>query len=265
MPIWEYIQDNWQTPVEILILTIFLYQVFLNFRATRAARILTGLLIVLVVLTFLSQMLDLKVIGSLIRSFYLIFSVALVVIFQPELRRALAKLGSHKFFDLASADDEYIDTIVEAVKTLSNKRFGALFAFERQIDLDQHMETGVELDAKITPELIVTIFHPRTALHDGGVILTQDRIRGAGCVFPLSQREMANRSIGLRHRAGLGITEETDAVAVVVSEETGNVSVCHGGKIEQDIKLSKLAEHLKNILTEKPTHDHESAQPSSAS
>ncbi|QQL45382.1 diadenylate cyclase CdaA [Sulfuriroseicoccus oceanibius] len=265
MSIWQYIQDYWRAPVEILILTILLYQVFLNFRATRAARILTGLLTLLVVLTFLSQVLDLKVIGSLISSFYLILSVALVVIFQPELRRALAKLGSHRFFDLNTSESDFIEIMVESVKTLSNKRFGALFAFERQIDLDPHLETGVELDAKISPELIATIFHPRTALHDGGVVLNQDRIRGAGCVFPLSQREMTNRSIGLRHRAGLGISEETDAIAVVVSEETGNVSLCHGGKIEQNIKVTELADRLRQLLNEQTANDNESDQESSVS
>lgn len=240
--------------MEILIITVLLYQLFINFRATRAARILTGLLILLMALTLISQVLELQVIGGLIGSFYLILSLSLVVIFQPELRRALAKLGSHRFFDFNAKKQDYISSLAEAIRSLSNKRYGALFAIERQIDLNQHLETGVILDALISPELIVTIFHPRTALHDGGLILTEERIRGAGCVFPLSQKEMVNRSIGLRHRAGIGISEETDAVAIIVSEETGNVSVCQNGKIEQDIKLSKIEDYLKNILS-KPNND----------
>ena len=260
MQFWEYIQQHWRTPVEILIITVLLYQLFINFRATRAARILTGLLILLMALTFISQVLELQVIGGLIGSFYLILSLSLVVIFQPELRRALAKLGSHRFFDFNATNQDYISSLAEAIRTLSNKRFGALFALERQIDLDQHLETGVILDALISPELIVTIFHPRTALHDGGLILNEERIRGAGCVFPLSQREMVNRSIGLRHRAGLGITEETDAVAIIVSEETGNVSVCHNGKIEQNIKLSKVEDYLKNLLS-KPSNEDDQESP----
>src|SRR5690606_28303871 len=124
--------------------------------------------------------------------------VTLVVVFQPEIRRTFVNLGSHRLFSTARENMQVVEAMEEAVRDLSARRFGALFAFERGMELDQYLETGVEIDSRFTPELVLTIFHPKTALHDGGMILRQGRILGAGCVFPVSQREIADRSIGLR-------------------------------------------------------------------
>ena len=185
---------------------------------------------------------------ELIRSFALFCGLMLVVIFQPEVRRAFISLGSHQLFSTRRTSSEFLDLMEEAVQQLSAKRFGALFAFERGMDLDQFVETGVEVDAKFTPEIVLTLFHPKTALHDGGMVLRNGRIQGAGCVFPVSQRELSDRSIGLRHRAAMGITEQTDAIAVVVSEETGQISICAEGDLYQALTPAVFRErHVGNI------------------
>lgn len=245
---WDFFKMHWRDGVEIFILAALAYHLFLFFRATRGARILTGLLVLLLSLTLISRLLDLAVINWLLVSFSGFLVVGLVVIFQPELRRVLAELGSHRLFSFGNEENEAIDDLVEAMKQLSAKRCGALFALQRHIELKPYAETGVEIDAAITPELITTIFHPKTTLHDGGVIVDQGRLRAAGCVFPVSQREVRDRSIGLRHRAGLGVTEETDAIALVVSEESGALSICFKGEIEHDLEPEEIRHRVARIL-----------------
>ncbi|MEM6911604.1 MAG: diadenylate cyclase CdaA [Verrucomicrobiota bacterium] len=231
-----YFSSPWRAAVEILILTVLFYQLYKHFRKTRGARILTGFVVLLLTLTLVSELLDLVVIGTIIKSISAILALALVVTFQPELRRLLGDLGSHRLFSITDAKREQIELLVEAIQQLSNKRFGALIAIERGIELTQYSETGVTLNAEVSTELLLSIFHPRASLHDGGVVLDKDKIAAAGCVFPLSQREMQDRSIGLRHRAGVGVTEESDAIAIIVSEETGSVSLCQNGELMKGLK-----------------------------
>ena len=251
----EFLTEHWRDGVEILILAALAYHGYLFFRATRGARIFTGLLVLLLSLTFISQLLELGVINSLLQGFSVFIVVGVVVIFQPELRRVLAELGSHRFFSLNRPDPEALDLLVEAMQELSHRRCGALFAIKRGIDLKQFAQSGVDVDAKVSTELITTIFHAKTSLHDGGAIIDQGRITAAGCVFPVSQREVQDRSIGLRHRAGMGVTEETDAIALVVSEETGALSVCYRGKLEHDLEPDDLRKRLNEILTSGPQGD----------
>lgn len=246
---WNFLNEHWRNGVEVLILAALAYHGYLFFRATRGARILTGLLVLLLSLTLISQLLDLGVINSLLQGFSVFLVVGFVVIFQPELRRVLAELGSHRLFSLNRTDTESLDVLIEAMEELSHKRCGALFAIKGGIDLRQFAQSGVDLDAKLSGELVTTIFHPKTSLHDGGVIIDQGRIMAAGCVFPVSQREVQDRAIGLRHRAGMGVTEETDAIALVVSEETGALSICYRGKIEHDLEPDELRKRLNEILT----------------
>lgn len=246
---WEFIKDHWRDGVEILILAALAYHGYLFFRATRGARILTGLLVLLLSLTLISQLLELEVINWLLQRFSVFLVVGVVVIFQPELRRVLAELGSSRLFSLNRPDPEALDLLIEAMQELSHRRCGALFAIKRGIDLKPFAESGVEIDAKLSTELITTIFHAKTSLHDGGVIVDQGRIMAAGCVFPVSQREVQDRAIGLRHRAGMGVTEETDAIALVVSEETGALSICFQGRIEHDLEAEDLRNRLNEILT----------------
>lgn len=253
----EFVREHWRDAVEILILAALAYNGYLFFRATRGARILTGLLVLLLSLTFISLLLELEVINWLLQRFSVFLAIGLVVIFQPELRRVLAELGSQRFFSLNRPDPESLDVLVEAMQELSHRRFGALFAIKRGIELKHLAESGVELDAKLSTELITTIFHPKTSLHDGGAIIDQGRITAAGCVFPVSQREVPDRAIGLRHRAGMGVTEESDAIALVVSEETGALSICYHGRIEHDLEPEVLRARLTEILMHGP---HQEAQ-----
>lgn len=246
---WTFFQEHWRSAVEILILWIFIYQAYRAFRATRGARILVGLAVIFVALTLASQLLQLEVIGFIITRVAVVAALALLIIFQPELRNALAKLGSSRLFSFnTSQQEKFIDALSESVMQLSKKRFGALFALERAVGLKDHIETGVLLDAEMSSELALTIFHPKTALHDGGVILSSERIVAAACVFPVSQSEIRDRSMGLRHRAAIGLTEVSDAVTVVVSEETGAVSLCVDGRIERNLEEEEFHQRLEEIF-----------------
>ena len=243
---------NWRNAFEILLLTVVIYYGYLYFRGTRGAKVLTGLAIVFLTLTLISQLLNLVVIGWIIRSFSVLLAIALVVIFQPELRRGLAELGSHPIFSLTSEKRETVRDMAEGVTQLANKHFGALIAIERDTSIRVYEETGVVLDSEFSVELLLSIFHPKAALHDGGVIMRNGRIAAAACIFPVSQRETLDRSLGLRHRAALGITEESDAVAVVVSEETGGISICHRRRIERNFTPESFRQRLSEILLQAP-------------
>lgn len=240
--------DKWRSVVEIILLSVGIYYGYLYFRGTRGAKVLTGLAIVFLTLTLISQLLNLVVIGWIIRSFSVFLAVALVVIFQPELRRGLAELGGHPIFSLTSEKRETVHDIAEAVAQLANKQFGALIAIERDTSIRVYEETGVILDSEFSIELILTLFHPKSALHDGGVVIRNGRIAAAACIFPVSQRETLDRSLGLRHRAGLGITEESDAVAVIVSEETGGISICYRRRIERNFTPEMFRIRLAELL-----------------
>jgi diadenylate cyclase len=252
-----FLREQWTSGVEIGILAIVIYYIYTYLRGTHGARILIGLALIFLTLTLVSQLLNLEVIGWLLRSISVFLAIALVVIFQPELRRALTELGSHRFFSSTLGEKETIEHITDAVFELASKGFGALIAVERDINLKAVIETGVSLDAKFSKELALTIFHPKTVLHDGGVVVSSDRIVSAACIFPLTQREDLDRNLGLRHRAGLGLSEESDAVMLVVSEETGQVSICHGGMIERNLSVEKFRQRLSHLLLhEKNESDH---------
>jgi len=237
---------GWRSAFEIVLLSVAIYYGYLYFRGTRGAKVLTGLAIVFLTLTLISQLLNLVVIGWLVRSFSVFLAVALVVIFQPELRRGLAALGGHPIFSLTSEKRETVHDLAEA--QLANKQFGALIAIERDTSIRVYEETGVTIDGDFSVELLLAIFHPKAALHDGGVIVRNSRIAAAACIFPVSQRETLDRSLGLRHRAGLGITEESDAVAVIVSEETGSISICHRRRIERNFTPETFRQRIAEIL-----------------
>src|SRR6266566_2375682 len=239
---------SWRSIIEIILLSVGIYYGYLYFRGTRGAKVLTGLAIVFLTLTLISTLLNLVVIGWLVRSFSVFLAIALVVIFQPELRRGLAELGGHPIFSLTSEKRETVHDLAEAVTQLANKQFGALLAIERDTSIRVYEETGVTLDSDFSVELVLSIFHPKAALHDGGVIIRNGRIAAAACIFPVSQRETLDRSLGLRHRAGLGITEESDAVAIIVSEETGGISICHRRRIERNFTPETFRQRIGEIL-----------------
>jgi diadenylate cyclase len=243
----EFLTENWRPILEVILMAGMLVVAWRYLRYASGSRLLALIVIFVGTLLVIAHLLHLE----LIRSFALFCGLMLVVIFQPEVRRAFVSLGSHQLFSTRRASAELLDLMEEAAQQLSSKRFGALFAFERGMDLDQFVETGVEIDASFTPELVLTIFHPKTALHDGGMVLRNGRIQGAGCVFPVSQRELSDRSIGLRHRAAMGITEQTDAIAVVVSEETGQISICAEGELYQALTPAVFRERLSQLLSER--------------
>lgn len=260
-PVFDFITHRWRDGLEILLLWFIIYQSYRYFRATRGARIFTGLIGLWIGLTLLSNQLELDVIGWLLQRMGVFLAIALVVIFQPELRRALAELGSHRWFSTLTGEGqrEFTEHVSEIVRQLARKRIGALIAIQRGIDLKQYLETGVVMDSKLSVEVAETIFHPGTILHDGGLIvrLSDERILGAGCVFPLNQRELSDRSIGLRHRAAMGITEESDALAIVVSEETGAISIATEGILHRDLKIDELKERINDLLFEEEADDDE--------
>ncbi len=251
---------SWRSLIEILLLSVILYYGYLYFRGTRGAKVLTGLAIIFLTLTLISTLLNLVVIGWIVRSFSVFLAIALVVIFQPELRRALAELGGHPIFSLTSEKRETVHDLAEAVTQLANKQFGALIAIERDTSIRVYEETGVTMDAGFSIELMLSIFHPKSALHDGGVIMRNGRVAAAACIFPVSQRETLDRDLGLRHRAGLGITEESDAVAVVVSEETGAISICHRRRIERGFTPEKFRQRISEILLNQAYEEEPSAE-----
>lgn len=252
--LFAFIRSSWTSGLEILILSTILYNLYLYLRGTHAARILIGLALIFLTLTFISQLLDLAVLSWLLRSFSIFLAIALVVLFQPELRRALNELGSHHFFTTVLQRKEAIEELTDVVFDLASKGFGALIAIERDIALKSVAESGVALDADFSKELLLTIFHPKTVLHDGGVIVSGDRIVAAGCIFPLTQRDDLDRTLGLRHRAGLGLTEESDTIALVISEESGQVSICHSGIIERNLPFERFRKRLSQLMLREETH-----------
>ncbi|WP_353566780.1 diadenylate cyclase CdaA [Haloferula sargassicola] len=257
---WQDITRHWRHAVEILVLAVLIYQIYRAFRATRGARILVGLVVILVVFTGLLQLFKFQVITWLVTKALFVLLVALPVIFQPEIRTALARVGSSRWLDWLLRNERrqvaFLGILGEAVVSLSKKRIGALFAIERNISLKPQQDTGVTLNAVFTPELAQSLFFPKSPLHDGALILAEERVQAAACVLPVSQKELSDRSIGLRHRAAIGLTEETDAVCVVVSEETGGISICMDGQIERGLSEEKFQERMEEIFLGK-SKEHE--------
>jgi len=244
----DFIEQNWQAGIEILILWIGLYQLYRAVRATKGALIFIGVMMVLMVVTLLAYTCDLKVIAWILLRSAVGVGFGLIIVFHLELRRAFARLGESFFSFSHDQQLEFAEELTEAVMKLSNKRIGALIAIEREIDLKEYSENGVRVDAEFSEELILTLFYPMTALHDGGVILSKNRIASAGCVFPLSKYEMSDRTLGLRHRASIGLSEESDCVCIVVSEETGTISIAMDGKLERNLKEDSFRARLEKTF-----------------
>lgn len=259
---WEFFKNHWRDGIEILILAICIYQIHRAFRATRGAKILMGLVLILVFLTLLAIVADFQVISWIIKSAAAALAFALIVIFQPELRDALARLGSKRLFSFSNRRRlDFVERLADTVVILSKKRIGALFAIQRGISLKDYLDSGVVLDARFSPELAYTVFHPKAPLHDGGMIIADDRVAGAACVFPVTEREMKDRSTGLRHRAAIGLTERSDALCVIVSEETGTISLCENGHLDRGLSESDFRKKLAEIFfSSKPSHETEPAE-----
>ena len=232
---------------EIAILFTFIYFGLYYLRGTRGSYILAGLLTMLILLTFVADILRLDVISWMLQSLWAVFAGVLIVIFQPELRRAFAQLGSRSFVRKMKKR-ETINEVVTAAINLANQRVGALIIFEREIGMRTIINNAVVIDAALNHYLIETIFQPRTPLHDGGIIIRNNQIAAAHCIFPLTHDVELQKTMGTRHRAAIGITEETDAIAVVVSEETGAISLACRGRLKKDVGPDKIARYLNSLL-----------------
>ena len=241
------IDEVWRFVVEITVLAVFFYYAFLFMRGTCGWPVVIGFAIALWV-TLLTSLLRLEVLGFLLRNFFLFSAVAVLVIFQPELRRMLAEIGNLPMFNSAREQRENIEVIVQTAERLGDVRIGALIAIEQSIQLQHVVESGVPVDCEATPEMLETIFFPNNAIHDGGVIIKGDRIAHAACIFPLTQRQDLNASLGTRHRAAIGLSEETDAVIVVVSEESGAISYAYKGQLVRGITVEELRAFLTSVF-----------------
>ena len=236
------------TVLDILLVALIIYEVLVMIRGTRAAPMLAGLAAVAVAF-YLARIGELVTLNWLVSHLlpYVVF--ALIVVFQSEIRHMLSDVGRRVSFLRGSAvEGDSYDDIVLAANLFSQHQTGALIVIEREIGLRTYIESGVAMDARLSYDLLATIFRPSAPLHDGAVIIQKDRLAAAACFLPLSMNPVLSTQMGTRHRAGIGITEETDAIAVIVSEETGAISMAVGGKIERDLTVEQLREHLSNEL-----------------
>jgi diadenylate cyclase len=241
--------------IEIFIIGAMLYFIFRLFKGTRGAAILTGLIILFGTLLAITSLSHLDVLNWLLSKLMLYISLAVVVIFQPEIRRGLAKLGRQPLWrtEGISSQKSLVEPIMHSVKILSKRKIGALIAIERDIGMRAIQDSGTRINSLVTSELLSTIFFPHTPLHDGGVIISGERICAAGCLFPLSQKQELSKTLGTRHRAAIGLTEETDAVVVVVSEETGAISIAYNGRLRRGLEEERLRRMLSSLLARERT------------
>lgn len=237
----QFLRPGWTDLFEILIVAFLLYRVLLVLQRTRAMQIMLGLVLV-AFLYGLSRLLDLILIRTLLEASFQYGAIAALVVFQPELRVALARLGQSRMVRAFGRleGSRVADEIVEAVDRLSRARHGAIIAIEQDVGLGEYAETGSAIDARVTAEILATIFTPYSPLHDGAVLVSGDQVRTAGAILPLTQSTVKDRSLGTRHRAALGLSEETDAIVIVVSEETAQVSVAVAGRLQRDVSMERL-------------------------
>ncbi len=259
---WDILYQN---PVKLVMLILDIsivlylaYKLLKVVKNTRAWQLLKGI-ILLILATWISSLLGLNILNYILTSFMTYGVIILIVIFQPELRRALEQLGTSKitkFFgidkDLATKTKENIYKIVIAALELSKNKIGALIVIERDIKIKDIINTGIMMKAEISPQLLVNIFEPKTPLHDGAVVISENQIMAAACMLPLASDADIARELGTRHRAGIGISKESDAIAVIVSEETGKISIAKDGTLIADVQEDALKKILiKNIITDR--------------
>ncbi|WP_048601017.1 diadenylate cyclase CdaA [Rubeoparvulum massiliense] len=245
----QYLDDM----VDILIITFIIYKFLMLIRGTRAVQLLKGILVIFGV-WLLSLYFNLRTLQWLMSEVFTLGVLGIIILFQPELRKGLEQLGRGRFFPRAGQMEEdqlekVVNHITDAVTYMAKRRIGSLIILEQETGITEQVETGIPVDGNITSQLLINIFIPNTPLHDGAVIIRQDRIVAAACYLPLSENPTISKELGTRHRAALGITEISDAVAVVVSEETGQISICRNGHITRDYDKESLREALKAELT----------------
>lgn len=242
--LWEqlrFLRPGWTDLIEILIVAFLLYRILLVIQRTRAMQIVLG--VVLLAFTYgVARLLDLILVRTLLEAAFQYGAIAVLVVFQPELRAALARLGQSRMMRAFQhlEGSRVAEEIIEATERLARAKHGAIIAIEQEVGLGEYAETGSSVDAPVSTEMLVTIFTPYSPLHDGAVLIAGDRIRAAGAILPLTQSPVRDRSLGTRHRAALGLSEETDAIVIVVSEETAQVAVAIGGTLERAVNSERL-------------------------
>lgn len=248
---------NWQDILDIVVVSVIIYQLLLLIKGTRAVQLIKGLFVLLII-SVLSRTLGLTTLTWMLDQVWTMLVVALPVVFQPELRRALEQIGRGKFITMHSnaltAEDykKLIEELIRCTQVLSQSRIGALIVIEKETGIQEFVETGVKIDGVVSSEFLVNIFIPKSPLHDGAVIIREDRVAAAGCFLPLSQDTELEKDLGTRHRAALGISEISDALVIIVSEETGVISVAKNGKLTRYLEEKSLRDLLKNeLLVEK--------------
>jgi diadenylate cyclase len=239
--------------LDIIFVSVIVYRLLLIIKGTKAAQMLIGLGVLLIA-SVLSGYLELYTVDWLIQSFWAQAVIAIIILFQPEIRRALAQMGETQFLQTFTPAEELksLEEIVRASIALSNRNIGGLIVIERETNLKDFVEIGTPLDAKVSKELLVSIFHPTSPIHDGAVVIKGNRVIAAGCFLPISVLSPeVSKTLGTRHRAGIGLAEETDAVVIIVSEETGSISLAVNGKIETNLDMGKLRDILTDLFTTK--------------
>ena len=242
---------TWWSVIDIVIVSLIVYEVLKLIRGTRAVPLAVGIFVI-VGLFYFSQGLQLETVNWLIRNFVGFVVFAAIVLLQADIRRALVHLGRARVFrrfERAQVDADAIEELVVAATTLSSKKTGAIIVIERSIGLLNFIESGIPLDAKLTYDLLVSVFQPSSPLHDGAVIVQGDRVAAAACFLPLTVNPRLSRQLGSRHRAAIGVTEENDSVAIVVSEETGLISFVQDGHLEQNFDAARLRDKLTSVIT----------------
>ncbi len=244
--LWVFTRLSWQSVIDIILVTLVFYALLRLMQGTQAVQLLRGVIIVILLTILVTSVLNLTAFSWLIGKALSALLVAIPVIFQPELRRALERVGRAGFSvnRQESTVARVIEEVSQACQHLSERRHGALIVLERETGLQEYIDTGTRVGGQVSTGLLLTIFFPNTALHDGAVIIREDEIVAAGCVLPLAGDIMSDRQLGLRHRAAVGVTEETDAIAIVVSEETGIISIAHNARMVRRLDVKRL----KNIL-----------------
>lgn len=238
--------------VDILVVWYFLYKIFMVVRGTKAVQLINGIFIILI-FRGLAELLGLRTLGWLMSQIIDWGFLAIIVIFQPEIRRALEQLGRGRIFTRAKQKEverqsELIDAIVKASEYMAKRRIGALITIAQETGMDDYIETGIQMNAKVTSELLINTFIPNTPLHDGAVIIQKDEIKAAACYLPLSESPFISKDLGTRHRAAIGISEVTDSITVVLSEETGEISLTNNGELYRNLTLDELQAMLAKRL-----------------
>lgn len=251
--LWYLQRLRWVDILDVLLVALIFFWLLYLMRGTRAVPLLRGAILLIIVIALLSSIINLRAFAWITQKAIPALLVAVPVVFQQELRRALEQLGRAGTLigrgkGRRTALEQTLTAIAQASRILSERRYGALIVLERDTGLQELADSGIPLDAAITPELLTTVFDPHTVLHDGAVIVRQGRLLAAACVLPLSTAFLADRQLGLRHRAAIGVTEESDAIVVVISEERGSISIAHSGRIIRNLDAKRLEAVLRAMF-----------------